>query len=180
MTNALYTITYAYNSSIWKYSYLYLALSCLQKPTDVSGDLGSRSKLISIVTCMTLDISLHLCGLKFLYGRIKRSGWILQSLRSLTTPKFYEMFKLSKILVVCPNTTTAFEVWCVALCLFVSCHLFPTIWFYLATLPFITLLLWNNSGSAQREFSKQNFSIVGSQYKRELISRRSWQFPTGW
>ena len=61
LINAWYTITYDFDCSIWQY--LYLALSSSQKSTILSGDLGLSSKLITVITCMTLDKSFHLCGL---------------------------------------------------------------------------------------------------------------------
>jgi hypothetical protein len=87
-------------------------------------------------------------------------------------------FKFPKLFVACPSKPTAFEIQYVVLHLFVSCCPFPLVWLRLAILSFTSLFLWNNSGSAQRDFSKRNLHAIGSVV--ELNWRQSWQFSTGW
>lgn len=79
LINACYTITYDSDCSIWQY--LYLALSSSHHSNPPFFQVGLSSKLITVITCMTLDKSFHLCGLQFLHVRVNRNGCILLSLK---------------------------------------------------------------------------------------------------
>lgn len=179
LINAWYTITYDADCSIWQYLYL-AGIKLFPKvhhsfrwpgfkfQTDHCYYLYDSGQIFPSLWTPVSPCKSKKEWLYFAISEITYNSRILWTFE----------FKFPKLLVACPSKPTAFEIRFVVCHLFVSCHPLPLIWLSLATLSFTSLFLWNNSGPAQRDFSKWNLHAVGSVV--ELNWRKSWQFSTGW